>query len=137
MHRDCDRVPSSGVGAMMLGGLGRRVRRSRGSFFHADPQLFAAYVLPLLPPPAWNQSWDPPEARAATSLYFLPKSIEILFRQLLILALVIALAARGHGLRRFCALAFGGVHVLLALGGTPTGHVVRFMATATVWSSRS
>jgi hypothetical protein len=98
--------------------------------------LFAAYVLPLLPPPAWNQSWDPPEVRIATSLYFLPKSIDILFQQLLILALVLALAARGHGLRRICgicALAFGGVHVLLALGGMPAGYVVRFMAAATAF----
>ena len=98
--------------------------------------LFAAYLLPLLPPPVWDQSWDPPEVRIATSLYFLPKSIEILFQQLLILALVLALAARGHGLRRICgtcALAFGGVHVLLALGGMPAGYVVRFMVAATAF----
>lgn len=98
--------------------------------------LFAAYVLPQLPPPSWNQSWDPPEVRVATSLYFLPKSIEILFQQLLILALVLALAARGYGLRQIsgiCALAFGSVHVLLALGGMPTGYVVRFMLAATAF----
>ena len=98
--------------------------------------LFAAYVLPLLPPPVWDQSWDPPEVRVATSLYFLPKSIEILFQQLLILALVLALAARGHSLRRICgicALAFGSMHVLLALGGMPTGYVVRFMVAATAF----
>ena len=98
--------------------------------------LFAAYVLPMLPPPAWTQSWDPPEIRVATSLYFLPKSIEILFQQFLILALVLALAARGYSLRRIsitCALAFGGVHVLLALGGMPLGYVVRFMLAATAF----
>jgi len=29
--------------------------------------LFAAYVLPLLPPTNWSQPWDPPEVRLATS----------------------------------------------------------------------
>jgi hypothetical protein len=98
--------------------------------------LFAAYVLPHLPPPAWSQPWDPPEIRVATPLYFLPKSIEILFQQLLIVALVLALAARGHGLRQIsvtCALAFGGVHALLALGGMPAGYVLRFMVAATAF----
>lgn len=106
------------------------------SFSFAGFVLFAAYVLPQLPPPSWNQPWDPPEVRVATSLYFLPKSIEILFQQLLILALVLDLAARGHGIRRIsaiCALAFGGVHVLLALGGMPAGYVVRFMVAATAF----
>jgi hypothetical protein len=99
--------------------------------------LFAAYVLPLLPsPPTWTRSWDPPEIRAATPWYFLPKSIEILFQQLLVVALVLALAARQYSLRRtsaYCALAFGAAHALLALGGMPTGYVTRFMAAATAF----
>ncbi|MCC7428050.1 MAG: hypothetical protein IT557_14210 [Alphaproteobacteria bacterium] len=106
------------------------------SFAFGGFVLFAAYVLPRLPPPVWDQSWSPPEVRIATSLYFLPKSIEILFQQLLILALVLALAARGLGIGRIsgiCALSFGGVHVLLALGGMPVGYVVRFMIAATVF----
>src|SRR3990167_5125522 len=54
--------------------------------------LFIAYVLPLLPPTNWTEPWKPPEIRLATAWYFLPKSIEILFQQLLIVALVLALA---------------------------------------------
>lgn len=95
--------------------------------------LFAAYVFPLLPTVDWTESWNPPEIRLATADYFLPKSIEILFQQLLILALVLALAGRGYALRKIaviCALAFGGMHVFLAFSGVPTGYVIRFMVAA-------
>jgi hypothetical protein len=95
--------------------------------------LFAAYVLPLLPPPTWTESWSPPEVRVATPWYFLPKSIEILFQQLLVVAMVLALAVEKYSLRRisaYCALAFGAAHVLLAFGGVPPGYVIRFMLAA-------
>jgi hypothetical protein len=95
--------------------------------------LFAAYVLPSLPTIAWTESWTPPDVRVATPLYFLPKSIEILFQQLLVVALVLALAAHQCSLRRIsicCALALGGTHVLLAFGGVPLGYVIRFMISA-------
>ncbi|MEX1083493.1 MAG: hypothetical protein WEC82_04160 [Xanthobacteraceae bacterium] len=95
--------------------------------------LFAAYVLPLLPPTDWTQPWKPPEVRMATPWYFLPKSIEILYQQLLIVALVLALAARKYSLRRisvYCALAFGAAHVLLAFGGAPLPYVTRFSLSA-------
>jgi hypothetical protein len=98
--------------------------------------LFAAYVLPLLPPPAWTGSWSPPEVRVATSLYFLPKSIEILFQQLLVLSLVLTLSAQHCSMRRtsiYCALSFGAAHVLLAFGGVPPGYVIRFMVAATAF----
>jgi hypothetical protein len=98
--------------------------------------LFAAYVLPLLPPPAWTEPWSPPEVRVATPWYFLPKSIEILFQQLLIVALVLALSARHYGIRKtsaYCALAFGAAHVLLVFGGVPSGYVVRFVVAATAF----
>jgi len=95
--------------------------------------LFAAYVLPLLPPINWTESWTPPEVRVATPLYFLPKSIEILFQQLLVVALVLALSAQQYSIRKiavYCALVFGGAHVLLAFGGVPLGYVIRFMISA-------
>jgi hypothetical protein len=95
--------------------------------------LFAAYVLPLLPSINWKESWNPPDVAVATPWYFLPKSIEILFQQLLIVALVLTLSARHYTLRKisvYCAIAFGGTHVLLAFGGVPTGYVIRFMVAA-------
>ena len=95
--------------------------------------LFVAYVLPLLPPTNWTEPWKPPEIRLATPWYFLPKSIEILFQQLLIVALVLALAAQNFSLRRisvYCAVIFGAAHVLLAFGGAPLAYVIRFSLSA-------
>lgn len=95
--------------------------------------LFATYVLPMLPSVHWKESWDPPDLVAATPWYFLPKSIDILFQQLLVVALVLALSAKRYSLRRvsiYCAAMFGSVHVLLAFGGVPFGYVIRFMISA-------
>lgn len=95
--------------------------------------LFAVYVLPNLPPVHWKESWNPPDIVLANPAYFLPKSLEILFQQLLIVALVLALSAQQCGLRKislFSALIFGGTHVLLAFGGVPIGYVIRFMLSA-------
>lgn len=95
--------------------------------------LFAAYVLPLLPPVEWTQSWPPPEVRVATPWYFLPKSIDILFQQLLIVAFILALAARKYSLQKIslvCALSFGAAHILLVFGPTPISYVIRFMVAA-------
>ena len=75
----------------------------------------------------------PPDLVAATPWYFLPKSIDILFQQLLVLALVLALSAKRFSLRRisiYRAAMFGSVHVLLAFGGVPFGYVIRFMISA-------
>jgi hypothetical protein len=98
--------------------------------------LFAAYVLPLLPPPAWTEPWNPPEVRVATPWYFLPKSIEILFQQLLVVALILALSAQQYSIRKisaYCALAFGAAHVFLALDEVPLRYVIRFMIAATAF----
>jgi hypothetical protein len=98
--------------------------------------LFAAYVLPMLPSVHWEQSWTPPELVVATPWYFLPKSIDILLQQLLIVALVLAMAAQRCKLRKIsvcCAVAFGASHFLLAFGGVPLGYVIRFMIAASVF----
>ena len=95
--------------------------------------LFAAYVLPLLPSVNWREPWNPPEMAVATSWYFLPKSIDILFQQLLVVALVLALAAQQFSLRKISvcsALGFSAAHALLAFGGVPAGYVIRFMISA-------
>ena len=95
--------------------------------------LFAAYVLPKLSPIHWKESWTPPEIMMATPWYFLPKSIDILFQQLLVVALVLALAAHQCSLRQIsvcCAIGFGLAHALLAFGGVPAAYVIRFMVSA-------
>ena len=95
--------------------------------------LFAAYVLPSLPPLTWTESWNPPDVRVATPVYFLPKSIEILFQQLLVVALVLVFAGQRYSIRKisvYCAVVFGATHVLLAFGGVPWGYVIRFMISA-------
>lgn len=63
----------------------------------------------------------------------MPKSIEILFQQLLVVALVLALSAQRYSIRTisiYCALVFGAAHILLAFGGVPWGYVIRFMVSA-------
>jgi hypothetical protein len=95
--------------------------------------VFAAYVVPALPPFNWRQASTPPELPLASAWYFLPKSIEILFQQLLVVALVLALAARDWSLRKisvYCAVLFGAAHILLAFGDVPWGYVARFSVLA-------
>ncbi len=95
--------------------------------------LFAVYGLPALPRIVWTEPWEAPELMRVTAWYFVPKAAEILFQQLLIAALVLAFAGEGYALRAIsfiCAALFGGMHVMLALGGMPVGYVVRFMLAA-------
>lgn len=97
---------------------------------------FAAYVLPLLPPVNWTEPWQPPEFVRATPWYFLPKSVDILFQQLLIVALVLTLAARRYDMRAIsivCALGFGAAHLLLAFGDVPWRYVFRLMLAASLF----
>jgi hypothetical protein len=106
------------------------------SALFAGCTLFAAYALPMLPPTKWVQPWTPPDVAVATQWYFLPKSFEILFQQLLIAALVLSLSDAKLGLTKIsisCAIAFGSMHVLLGLGGMPLGYVVRFVVAAALF----
>lgn len=98
--------------------------------------LFAAFVLPQLPPVNWTENFEPPDLALATEWYFLPKSLDILFQQLLIAAFVLALSTRHLTLARisiFSGALFGASHILLALGGVPFGYMVRFMVAATLF----
>ena len=98
--------------------------------------LFAAYVLPALPPFNLREGLNPPELPLATPWYFLPKSIEILFQQLLVVALVLTMSAEKYSLRKisiYCAVLFGGTHILLAFGGVPWGYVIRFATLAAIF----
>jgi hypothetical protein len=94
---------------------------------------FAVFGLPKFPPIIWTESWDAPDLMLANEWYFLPKSIEILFQQLLIAALVLALAANNYTISMnaiVCAMLFGSAHLLLGFGGLPFGYVTRFAAAA-------
>jgi hypothetical protein len=98
--------------------------------------VFAAFVLPLMPPANWTAGFDPPDLALAGQWYFLPKSMDILFQQLLIAAFVLCLSAHNLSLRRisiYSAALFGVSHALLAFGGVPVGYVVRFMVAATLF----
>ncbi|WSH69723.1 hypothetical protein U8Q05_36740 (plasmid) [Rhizobium ruizarguesonis] len=56
--------------------------------------MFAADLLPALPPFDVRKGRTPPELPLATPWYFLPKSVEILFQQPLVVVLVLTLSAR-------------------------------------------
>lgn len=107
------------------------------SGFFAAATTFTSVILPALPPFQWPADWGaPPDLPQANTLYFLPKSIEILFQQLLVIALVLTLAAEGFSLRKasiVCALLFGGVHVLLVFDQVPWSFVIRFVVLATMF----
>lgn len=97
---------------------------------------FVARALPALPAFDMREGVTPPALPLANGWYFLPKSVEILFQQLLVMALVLTLAARGTSLARIsmaCALLFGASHLLLAVGGAPWGYVARFTLMASLF----
>jgi hypothetical protein len=89
-----------------------------------------------LPPFDVREGLDPPELPLATPWYFLPKSVEILFQQLLVVALVLAFSAENYSLRKislYSAALFGGAHILLAFGDVPWGYVARFATLAAIF----
>jgi len=98
--------------------------------------LYALLAPSLLPAVDWQETWPAPDILLAQPSYFLPKSVDILFQQLLIVALVLSLHSREHDLRRIsvlCAMLFGVTHLLLLFGGLPPIYVVRFTIFATLF----
>lgn len=95
---------------------------------------FAGWVVPALPALDWPADLGPvPDVAAAGPAYFLPKTADIAFQQLLVLALVLTLAAEGvrdRALSATCAGLFGGMHVFLLFGAYPVGAALRFMVFA-------
>lgn len=100
---------------------------------------YVRHVVPALPPPVWPAALGPmPDLVAATPAYFLPKTADIAFQQLLVLALVLALAAEGLALPAIaaaCAALFGGAHVLLVFSGHPVEGVIRFTLFAAAFGA--
>lgn len=99
---------------------------------------FALLVVPNLPVSEWTRTNSPVEFFWATSWYFLPKSVEILFQQLLIAALVLALRNQGLKLRVIAALVavlFGGFHLTLALSYPNPFYVMRYSLAAAAFGA--
>ncbi|MGJ8570221.1 MAG: hypothetical protein ACSHXI_05905 [Hoeflea sp.] len=98
---------------------------------------YVAMILPLLPevsvelaPP------NPPEFMFASAWYYLPKSTDILFQQVLISAMVFSAARTKISLPKISlgmAVLFGGFHLLLALEGFTALYVIRFTIAASIF----
>lgn len=98
---------------------------------------FLHLVLPALPQATWPaELGDPPDLLMATPAYFFTKTVEILFQQLLVLAMIVSLSLDGLPLRTtaiFTALLFGGMHLLLAFSGIPPRAVIMFILASTAF----
>ncbi|MFZ1481639.1 MAG: hypothetical protein WAT25_12805, partial [Paracoccaceae bacterium] len=83
--------------------------------------LFVVYGLPLLPKVSELRApSEPPEFMFSSAWYYLPKSADILFQQVLAASLILTAARAGYRLLPIAlgmAVAFGGFHLLLAFDG--------------------
>lgn len=101
--------------------------------------LFAVFVLPLLPKVSEVRApLNPPEFMFASAWYYLPKSADILFQQVLVAALIFTGWRAGFGLgvlSLIMATAFGLIHLGLALDGFTWLYVARFTLCATAFGA--
>ncbi|WP_156174425.1 hypothetical protein [Hoeflea sp. IMCC20628] len=99
--------------------------------------IFVAVILPSLPPVSmWRAPSDPPEFMFASGWYYLPKSADILFQQVLVASLIYTAAELKLRLTTIAigmGLMFGGFHLLLALDGFSPLYVTRFTIAATLF----
>ncbi|UYV37740.1 hypothetical protein N4R57_01060 [Rhodobacteraceae bacterium D3-12] len=98
---------------------------------------FVVFVLPLLPPVSTLRApANPPEFMFASAWYYLPKSIDILFQQILVAALVLNAARARFSLPAISlgmAVLFGGFHLTLIFDGFTSLYVARFTLAATAF----
>ncbi len=118
----------------------RRIATALWTIMFAAAIIYIRTVIPNMSPSTWPEGniADAPDIIVATADYFLPKSIEILFQQLLVLALVLTLSAAGRPLLQVvitCSALFGVMHLLMILGGTPLRGVLVFSISATVFGA--
>ncbi|SFR49626.1 hypothetical protein [Litoreibacter janthinus] len=100
--------------------------------------LFTFAVLPFLPAADIPTEESVNEIIIAEPWYFLPKTIEILFQQILMTALVVALAAQKLRIGQIAfltAVLFGGFHLTLALDGANPFYVLRYTIAATLFGA--
>ncbi|MBW4962181.1 hypothetical protein [Sulfitobacter sp. CW3] len=99
--------------------------------------LFVAVALPLLPDVSvYRAPSDPPEFMFATAWYYLPKSADILFQQVLVATMVLR-ADRARmsfwGISIMMGVLFGGFHLTLSLDGFLLPYVARFTIAASIF----
>ena len=101
--------------------------------------IFVVFVLPLLPTvSATRAPPNPPEFMFASYWYYLPKSADILFQQVLIAALIFTSWRAGFGLRWISlgmAVSFGLFHLGLVFDGFLPLYVARFTLAATIFGA--
>ncbi len=99
--------------------------------------LFIGIVLPSLPEVSvWRAPSNPPEFMFASGWYYLPKSADILFQQVLVASMILTAAKLRFSLTAIAiglGLAFGGFHLLLALYGFTPLYVARFTLAASLF----
>lgn len=98
---------------------------------------FVVLALPLLPDISiYRAPPNPPEFMFASAWYYLPKSFDILFQQVLVAAMVLRAHRALVPLRAISilmAMLFGGFHLTLALDGFTTLYVARFTVAASIF----
>jgi hypothetical protein len=101
--------------------------------------IFLHWGLPALPMATWPADLgEPQDLPMATPADFFHKTVEIVFQQLLVLAMTVRLSIDGLPLRTialFSALLFGGMHILLAFSGIPPRAVIMFIVGATAFGA--
>ena len=98
---------------------------------------FVTFALPLLPDVSVVRApRNPPEFMFASACYYLPKSVDILFQQVLVAVMVRRADVVGLPIRTISilmAILFGGFHLTLALDGFTPLYVARFTVAATLF----
>ncbi|KQB97707.1 hypothetical protein AL073_01850 [Loktanella sp. 1ANDIMAR09] len=96
--------------------------------------VFTLIVLPALPEIDMSLApLDPPEFMFADAIYYVPKSFEILFQQVLILTIVLLFSAFGWPTLHvgfLTAILFGLFHLSLIFNGATSFYVARFTIAA-------
>lgn len=99
---------------------------------------FAFLILPRLPAMQWTRTQSPVEFFWANSWYFLPKTFEILFQQILIAAMVFAFSRmrlRTITIALLVAGLFGAFHLTLWLSYPNPVYVLRYSVAATLFGT--
>lgn len=100
--------------------------------------VFAFWALPQMPDAAIQTDQAVAEIIVAQPWYFIPKSVEIIFQQILITALVVSLATMrlpSRTIALISALLFGGFHLTLAFNGANPFYVERYTLAATLFGA--
>ncbi len=99
--------------------------------------LFVSVVLPLFPDVSiYRAPANPPDFMFASAWYYLPKSADILFQQVIVAAIVRRADSLGISLWSIAiaiAILFGGFHLTLTFEGFSPFYVARFTVAASLF----